>query len=216
MDRTGDRSWYDALFHRHEIGHVSRTGATEQLSRSRLVAVWVTGCSPANRRPWAVGRGLPPGSAHDSDRLSGRKAAHGRPACDRPGPQTAGQNRGRGGGIRTHDLVLPKHVRCRCATPRRIQAWISHVTRQSSLRVRRHTGPRNEKPSHPPPSPLRSHVPRISHVLGNGRRPVDRFARWATHPRRHPATERALRHPRAVLPPSSEQALPSLRPAPGP
>jgi hypothetical protein len=47
-------------------------------------------------------------------------------------------------------LRLPKHVRYRCATPRRIQAWISHVTRQSSLRVRRHTGPRDEKPSHPP------------------------------------------------------------------
>src|SRR3954447_18943348 len=27
---------------------------------------------------------------------------------------------GRGGGIRTHSLVLPKHVRHRCATPRRL------------------------------------------------------------------------------------------------
>ncbi len=31
----------------------------------------------------------------------------------------ANQRDGRGGGIRTHNLVLPKHVRYRCATPRR-------------------------------------------------------------------------------------------------
>ena len=39
------------------------------------------------------------------------------------------RDRGRGGGIRTHDLVLPKHVRCRCATPRRIRAREAHGLR---------------------------------------------------------------------------------------
>ncbi len=39
------------------------------------------------------------------------------PAQGCPQPKRKG---GRGGGIRTHDLVLPKHVRYRCATPRRI------------------------------------------------------------------------------------------------
>ena len=31
---------------------------------------------------------------------------------------------GRGGGNRTHDLMLPKHVRYLCATPRRCSRWI--------------------------------------------------------------------------------------------
>src|SRR5918999_6497523 len=41
---------------------------------------------------------------------------------------------GRGGGIRTRNLVLPKHVRCRCATPRR-PSRIDGDARRSSATV---------------------------------------------------------------------------------
>ena len=36
----------------------------------------------------------------------------------------------RGGGIRTPDLLLPKQVRCRCATPRYRLAMLLAVARQ--------------------------------------------------------------------------------------
>src|SRR5688500_17963147 len=45
-----------------------------------------------------------------------RRTFVGRPAGGR---SVGGRVSGRGGGIRTRGLVLPKHVRYRCATPRR-------------------------------------------------------------------------------------------------
>ena len=39
---------------------------------------------------------------------------------------------GRGGGDRTRDLMLPKHVRYRCATPRRVRACLGYTAGHDS------------------------------------------------------------------------------------
>src|ERR1035437_8266525 len=71
------------------------------------------------------GHSAPKRDSHSCDVLLGIMRSRGR--C-----RHHEQDHGRGGGIRTHDLVLPKHVRYRCATPRRIRARDRKSTRLNS------------------------------------------------------------------------------------
>ena len=124
----------------------------------------------------AIPRGLPRGSAHDSDRPSARNAAHGRPTHDRPGPPSQAESWSGW----WDSNPRPRAPKAR-ALPLRYTPTDSSVdiACYSAIiaRVPRHTGPRNVEPSHPSPSPLRSYVLRISHVLGNGRTAAGRSVR---------------------------------------
>jgi hypothetical protein len=121
----------------------------DRLGPGRFAKVGVGGgpgrCARARRGARAAAS--PAGSRDKRDRERGRKTAKGtvRPSRhsggmleeraapdDRRDRQSTAARRyrrhartgviGRGGGIRTRNLVLPKHVRCRCATPRRCLA----------------------------------------------------------------------------------------------